>query len=69
MEGSVRAFSKELFPILANQESPYEKALDWLQFAFTGDPKGQYVAPSKTNFSFALPVEGEPLFLPALERL
>ena len=40
-----------------------------LQFAFTDDPKGQYVAPTNTNSYFASHVERGPLFLPALERL
>ena len=40
LEGSIREFSKQLFPFLANQEPLYEEALDWLQFAFTGDTKG-----------------------------
>ena len=69
LEGSVGKFSKELFPLLAGRDPSYEEALDWIQFAFTGDKKGQYAAPSHTKFSFASPVEGEPLFLPALERL
>ena len=55
--------------MLASQEPPYEEALDWLQFAFTGDTKGQYVAPSHTTFAFASPLEGGALFLLALERL
>ena len=67
--GSVGEFSKLLFFLLANREPPYKEALDWLHFAFTGNPKGQYVAPANNAFAFASPVEGGPLFLPALERL
>ena len=48
LEGSVSAFSKELFPLLDNREPPYEEALYWPQFAFTGNTKGQYVAPAYT---------------------
>ena len=55
--------------MLANQEPPYKEDLDWLQFAFIGNTKSQYVAPYNTTFSFMLPVEEEPLFIPALERL
>ena len=69
LEGSVGEFSKELFPLLAGQEPSFEEALEWLQFASTGDAKGQYAAPAHTDFSFLSPVEGEALFLPALERL
>ena len=69
LEGSVSEFSKILFPFLDDQDPPYEEVLNWLWFAFTCDPKGQYVAPANTYFSFVSPVEGEPLFLPALERL
>ena len=68
LEGSVGAFSKEIFPLLADREPFYMEALDWLQFAFTGEKKGQYTAPAHTDFSFLLPMEGEPLFLPDLER-
>ena len=50
------------------QEPPYEDAINWLQFAYTGDSKGCYVAPENTDFTFALPVEGEVLLLPALEH-
>ena len=69
LEGSVGEFSKELFPLLAGREPSFEEALEWLQFAFMGDAKGQYAAPAHTNFSFSSPVEGEAQFLPALERL
>ena len=69
LDGSAGAFSKELSPLLADQEPPYEEALNWLQFAFTGDTKIQYAEPSHNALSFSSPVEGGPLFLPALERL
>ena len=69
LEGSVGEFSKELSPLISGREPLYEEALDWLQFAFTGDTKGQYMASAHTKFSFSLPVEGEPLFILALKRL
>ena len=34
-----------------------------------GDTKSQYVAPANTDFPFAFPKEGGPLFLPSLEHL
>ena len=55
--------------MLTNREPHYKKALNWLHFSFTGDPKGHYVAPANTKFSFASPVEGEPLFSIELDRL
>ena len=69
MEGSVGEFSKILSPLLADREPHYKEALNWLQFAFIGDPQGQYVAPANTGFSYTLPVEGGALFLPALDCL
>ena len=69
MEGSVGEFSKELFPLMDDQEPPYEEYIDWLQFAFTGDTKGQYSLPANTAFSLTSPVEGEPMFLLELESL
>ena len=58
LEGSVGEISKLLFPFLADRETPYKEALNWLQFSFTGYPKGQYVAPPNTAFAFASTVEG-----------
>ena len=69
VEGSVGEFSKIFFPLLPDQEPHYEEALNWLKFAITGDPKDQYVAPVNDTLSYTTPVEGEPLFLAALERL
>ena len=69
MKGSAGDFSKILFPLLADREPSYKEALNWLQFAFTGNPKIQYVTPVNNAFDFTLPVEGETLFLPALKRL
>ena len=59
LKGSVGEISKLLFPFLADRETPYKEALNWLQFSFTGYPKGQYVAPPNTAFAFASTVEGE----------
>ena len=69
LEGSVGDFSKELFPLLADQEPPYEEALNWLQFDFTVKTKFQYTAPAHTEFSFSSPVKVEPSFLPELKRI
>ena len=65
----IAAASKVMFPLLTGRAPAYDKVLEWFQFAFTGDPKGQYMAPANTSFSFESPVKGGPLFLTALERL
>ena len=62
-------FSRQLLYRLVIQEPPYEDALKFLQFAYMGDSKGTCMAPSNTAFSLISLVEGEALFLPALERL
>ena len=61
--------SSLLIPILSSQAPPYNKALNWLQFAYTGDWMGAYVYPASTKFNFITISEGEPLFSPALRRL
>ena len=37
--------SKSLSPLLTGQDPPFEEALNWLQFAYTADRAGDYVAP------------------------
>ena len=54
---------------MTSQETPYKDFIDWLQFAYTRDTKGGYVAPANTDFYFVSPVEGEALFIPSLECL
>ena len=61
--------SKILSPSLTGQETSYEEALDWFQFSYMGDNKGEYVAPEKTVIYFSLSVERGPLFSPNLARL
>ena len=55
-----------LFHLLVSRAPPYDRVLDWLQFAYTGDGFGAYVAPDYTYFDFHTLAEGEPLFSPAL---
>ena len=45
---NILSTSKGLFTILTVQEPPFEEALDWLQFAYTADRAGAYVAPAST---------------------
>ena len=37
-----------MFPLLNVREPPFEAALDFLQFAYTADRAGAYVAPAST---------------------
>ena len=37
-----------LFPILVGQAPPFEETLDWLQFVYTADRTGAYLAPAST---------------------
>ena len=50
MDGPVNVFeaSEGLFPLLTGREPPVEAALDFLQFAYTADMAGAYVAPAST---------------------
>ena len=40
--------SEGLSPLMNGPEPPFEAALDFLQFAFTADRAGTYVAPAST---------------------
>ena len=51
-----------LFPILVNQAPPFEETLNWLQFAYTADRIGAYVAPASTVFVLSAVLEGDPIF-------
>ena len=58
-----------LLPLLASKLPPYDKALNWIEFTYTGDWLGDYVDPESTNFNFNTLLQGKPLFAPALRRL
>ena len=64
MDGPVNVFeaSAGLFLLLTSQEPPFEAALDWLQFAYTADRAGAYVAPASTVLVSLAIAEGEDLF-------
>ena len=66
-EGPLNVFkaSKGLFPLLTGREPPFEETLDWLQFAYTADRAGAYVAPASTVLVRSAVAEGVELF-PAL---
>ena len=69
VEGNIAEVSRLLSPLLSGREPPYKEALDWLQFSYSGDKKGDYVTPVNTSLSFLSPAEGGSLFSPALECL
>ena len=54
-----------LFPLLNVREPPFEEALDWLNFPYTADRAGAYVAPASTVLAQSAVAEGDELF-PAL---
>ena len=41
---TIAAASQGLLPLMTDQALPFEEALDWLQFAYTADQTGAYVA-------------------------
>ena len=51
-----------LFPLLAGWAPPFEEALDWIQFAYTADRMGAYVAPASTVLVPSVSSKGDPLF-------
>ena len=61
MDGPVNVFeaSAGLFPLLTGREPPFEAALDWLQFAYTADRAGAYVAPASTVLVPSAVAQGE----------
>ena len=54
-----------LFPMLTGRDPPFEAALDWLQFTYTTDRAGSYMAPASTVLAQYDVAEGDELF-PAL---
>ena len=58
-----------LFPLLTGREPPFEEALDWLQFTYTVDQAGAYVAPVSTVLAQSKVAEGDELFTALLAHL
>ena len=56
-----------LFPILVGQAPSFEETINWLQFAYTTDRTGAYVAPASTFLVPSKVSEGDPIF-PAFWR-
>ena len=61
--------SAGLFPLLNGRAPPFEAALDFLQFAFTADRAGTYVAPASTVLVPLAVAEGDDLFGALLAHL
>ena len=55
--------SKGLLHMLTSREPPFEEALDWLQFTYTADQVGAYVAPASTLIDQSAIAEGANYFL------
>ena len=54
--------SAGLFSLLTGRDPPFETALDWLQFAYTVDRAGAYVAHASTVLVPSAVTEGDDLF-------
>ena len=52
-----------LLPLLTGREPPLEESLDWLQFTYTKDRAGAYVAPASTVLVQSAVMEGDELSL------
>ena len=70
-DGPVKVFevSAGLFPLLNGRKPPFGAALDFLQFAYTADRAGAYVAPASMVLVPLAVVEGEDLFGALLAHL
>ena len=58
-----------LSPLPTGREPPFEAALDWLQFAYTADRAGAYVAPASTVLVQYAVSEGDDLLAALLAHL
>ena len=61
--------SKVIFPLLSGRLSALEEAIDWLQFTFTSDWKGDNLSPASTFLVQYLMTEGDLIFALALDHL
>ena len=66
---NILSASKFFFPWLTSRETPFEEALNWLQFAYTADRAGAYVAPASTVLNPSAVAEGGNLFQAILSNL
>ena len=61
--------SAGLFSLLTGRYPPFEAAFDWLQFIYTSDRSGAYVAHASTVLVPSAVAEGDDLFLALLVHL
>ena len=61
-EYNIAQASHLLFPLLYSWAPHFEETLDWIQFAYTADRTGAYVAPASTVLVPSAVSEGDPLF-------
>ena len=61
--------SAGLFPMITGREPPFEAKLEWLQFTYTADWAGAYLAPVFTVLTKSAVAEGDDLFPVFLEHL
>ena len=54
---NIAATSHILLPLLAGRAPSYKEALYWIQFAYTGDQTGAYVAPVFTVIVWSILAE------------
>ena len=66
---NVFAASRGLFTMFTSREHSFEETLNWLQFAYTADQAGDYVAPASTVLTQYVIAEGDELFLTCLKHL
>ena len=52
----------DLSPLITGQEPPFEEAFDWLQFKYTAEQEGSYMAPASTVLAQSAVAEGDELF-------
>ena len=60
---------QNLFLLLDVQASPYEKALDCIQFSYTGDQMGAYLTNASMVLVWFVLLEGGPIFAPTLMHI
>ena len=58
-----------LFPLLNGREPPFEAALDFLQFSYTANRAGAYVAPASKVLFLSVVAEGNEFFAALLAHL
>ena len=64
---NIAEFSQKRLPLLIGWVPTFEEAIDWLQFAYTADRTGDYVAPASTFLVQSVVLGGYPL-LPLIWR-